>query len=297
MAAMARTTRTAPKTKKLSTRDQLLAKLRSVPRDTYYRLAEFIGERGGRPGGDPFHVGDASLLRHILDYETAESFPYGIGDAARSGEWHAAVDALERVLVRYPDWTVGNAVANVSARYWGPGKPDNRNFVRIVEWMLDGRSPHEGKQIIFAASSGDYFLGRLVREERHDGAAKGWHVRSGEVEVTFLASAFEGLQPLCRAAIIEPYLEDSFRSLLATSLEELFTGPTGSRAIGILKRESIDPDLVLKQVRSGDEVPLHPALYSKCRLVAEKLYGAPRAAYLAWRVFGHWPDSEAVRNA
>ncbi len=296
VAAVAKSRSAAP-AKPKTPREQLLAKLRSVPADTYKSLAKFVLERAYETGA----TSDKTLLRNIVDYEAGQRPfpPYGIGDASHHGHWHRAVDALERLLDAYPELTVLQTVKMVADRHDERFSPDNVRFVECVEWMLDGKSPHVGRQLVFAMSNGEYALGKLIAEEYIGRQLKGWHVRWGETEMTYLADCFQGFPGSGTVAVISEVTVVQFRRHFADHLEARLTNPVSDRFLHLLLVDGLDPDAIIMSLRSmlPLNLPLHPALFASCRRLAEQNYGTAMAGYLCYRIFGHWPDTEAVLQA
>ncbi|HET9411262.1 MAG TPA: hypothetical protein VFO38_00215, partial [Candidatus Saccharimonadales bacterium] len=61
--------------------------------------------------------------------------PWGIGDAARAGEWKDALEATQRIT-EANEWRVGQTLAHFTNLLHTPS-PSNRLVTALVRWLLD----------------------------------------------------------------------------------------------------------------------------------------------------------------
>lgn len=146
-------------------RQQVFDLLAQAPSDTSWALWVFLRTEVCKPTDSKLaDIGDKTLARHLNGLINGandvhrHSSPsarrasqgtslsgkfliWGLGDASRTGEWHAALGSVRRFMeARSTDsdsWRVGQAVAYLGDML-DTVKPSNREVTALVAWLLDG---------------------------------------------------------------------------------------------------------------------------------------------------------------
>lgn len=124
-------------------RDQLFEFLHSASGHTSTTLATLF-RTACYQRAELSEVDDETLLAYCKDYNA--KFGFDTGDASCTGEWHAALEALQRYTAAYPDQRVGQAVAIITAAYWGANDPINMDFAGTVALLLDSKISYRLKE-------------------------------------------------------------------------------------------------------------------------------------------------------
>ncbi len=256
-------------------------------RDILLSLAEFLDGRAIENSRDLSSVGDEALRRYIGEWLSRHRF--GISDNQRRDAWIKAVRALRRYHRQYPELRIGQAITNLTTRYWLEGMPNNHDLVKLVNWELDEANPHIGRPVVVRKSNGSWLLGILLGQGRLEDSPTYVLERDHHPYVFRLESDLRQLIRGGELRIIASDLpEIRFRELLAESITNWFLTHDASE-----HPWCTGPDQYSAQVREPGRQVLVP--WQLAELVGQVVIKAARrdellAGYLTYQLTGLWPQ-------